>query len=333
MKKGLMIFLGAKMLTEFHFDEDLLSSDDMTSLYSHALNASLLDFWYERGGFVYPFNKLTHYKEWIQYIHPKYIAKWQAALSGNITGDMSNGYRKIADYTNFESLLSSCSLNGIDLVLVPSTFDKLGINESTDIYTNGIDICKVNSFLDAPVIRRNKELLNKGILPGDDINQVWNSQFIKIAKHSKTITIIDRYFGDNLCKEMSLESTSIKKFIDLLAPLNKKFNITIYTVGGIKGSQKHIEIENYIRHFMSKSNVSKVVSTLSVCSCDDVIFRDNCHERYIAFESFIFKIDRGMQIFSPYPQVATSISIYRKTSTSTFSHALKALTTKRLWFF
>ncbi|WP_373170335.1 hypothetical protein [Klebsiella sp. Q11] len=325
------------MLTEFHFDEELLSSDEITSEVSHALNISFLEFWFERGCFVYPYSNLVNYKEWIQYIHPKYIQKWQAAFTVNLTSDMLTGYKIINEHDEFSALKKSCLDNGIDLVLVSNGFGKFGINASVDFISNVIDIAKVSSFLSTPIVQRNKSLLNKGILPGENIEDVWRDQFLKVAKHSKKITIIDRYFGKNLCEDIQNQNASkltcLHKFIDLLSIANKKFNINIITAGDVKDSQMHLEIENYSRRLLQKAAIKKIVASLSISSCDDAVFRDNSHERYICFESFVYKVDRGMKIFSPYPQVATSITMSRNVAGSTFNHALQALMKKRLWVF
>ena len=325
------------MLTEFHFDEELLSCDEITSETSHALNISLLEFWYERGCLVYPYSHLIKYKEWMQYIHPKYMQKWQAALASNLTVDMSNGYRMISEYEDFNALTTCCVSNGIDLVLVPNNFDKLGITSDSDFYSNGVDLIKVRSFLSSPVIKRNKIFSTKGILPGDDINDIWGKQFFKVAKHSKKITIIDRYFGKNLCDDILIENaikkTCLHKFIELLSVTKKKFNVNILTVGNEKNSQMHLDIETYARKLLQKPVMANTVSTLTISSCDDIVFRDHSHERYICFESFVYKIDRGMKIFSPFPQVATSIYIERNITGSTFNHALQELMKNRLWVF
>jgi len=325
------------MLTEFHFDEELLSCDELISEVSHALNISLLEFWYERGCLVFPFSHLIKYKEWMQYVHPKYMQKWQAALASNLTVDMPNGYRMIGEYEDFNALTTSCVSNGIDLVLVPGNFHKLGITSDSDFYSDVIDITKVGSFLSSPVIKRNKLFSSKGILPGEDINDIWEKQFLKVAKHSKKITIIDRYFGKNLCDDILIETstkkTCLHKFIELLSIANKKYNVNIFTVGDGKNSQMHLDIEAYARRLLQKPGVGNTVSSLTISSCDDIVFRDHSHERYICFESFIYKIDRGMKIFSPFPQVATSISVDRNIAGSTFNHALQELMKKRLWVY
>lgn len=321
------------MLTNFHFDEDFLSSDDIIAENSNALNISLLEFWYERGCLVFPYESISKYKEWIQFIPAKHITRWQAALGGNLTLDMTGHYQKITDYGEFSNLTAACSVSGIDLVLVPRNFRQFGLDENKDIYSHHIDLCKADYFLNSPSLQRSKELANRGLLPTDNIDNIWSEQFINFARHAKTITIIDRYFGENICKEMKSMKTSLEKFLELLSICKKKYNITILTVGDVKDSQRHIEIENYTRRLLEKPNISKIISNFNISSCKDTVFRDHAHERYICFENFIFKIDRGMQIFGPYPQAATSISIYRKTAKSTFNHALQSLMPKRLWVF
>lgn len=334
-----MISLGFNMITEFHFDEELLSCDDIISEHSHALNISLLEFWYERGCLVYPYSNLVKYKEWIQYVHPKYSQKWQAALSSNLTVNMSTGYKMIGEYSDFNALTTSCIANGIDLILVPSNFDKLGVTTEIDVFSNVVDLAKVGSFLSSPIVKKNKSLSTKGILPGEDILDVWNEQFAKVAKHSKKITVIDRYFGRNLCEEMNIQNktpakiTCLHKFIELLSLTNKKFNLNIITAGDAKNSQMHLDIENYSHRLMQNVKIQKTLSSLTISSCDDIVFRDHSHERYICFESFVYKIDRGMKIFSPFPQIATSIAVSRNVAGSTFNHALQELMKRRLWVY
>lgn len=322
------------MLVGFHFDEDFLSCDEITSSQSNSINLSLLEFWNERGCFIFPFSNLPKYKQWVEFIPPKHMTRWQAALSNNLKCNMSAKYKILGQYSDISVLRDACKANDVGLVIVPDSFNGLGLSSETDIISNDFDLCKVSNFIVAPSVAKSKILSNKGILPGESIEDIWREQFLNIAKYSKNITIIDRYFIENLCKEMALKRspiTSLAKFISLLSPCNKKYNINIISVGDIKDSQRHIEMENYIRKFIARVEVSKVVSSLVVNSCDDAIFRSGSHERYIGFDNFIYKIDRGMQIFSPYPMDATSISIFRNFNNSTFNHAYKTLMSQRLW--
>lgn len=322
------------MLVGFHFDEDFLSCDEITSSHSNSINLSLLEFWNERGCFIFPFSNLSKYKEWIDFIPPKHMTRWQAALSNNLKCNMSSKYRKLEQYSDVSVLRDACETNGVGLVIVPDSFNSFGLSSETDIVSSDFDLCKVSNFIVAPSVSKSKVLANKGILPGEKIENIWREQFLNVAKYSKNITIIDRYFIENLRKEMALKHspmTSLEKFTSLLSPCNKKYNINIISVGGVKNSQSHIEVENYIRKFIAKEEVSAVISSLIISSCDDAIFRSGSHERYIGFDNFIYKIDRGMQIFSPYPMDATSISIFRKTNNSTFNYAYKTLMSQRLW--
>lgn len=322
------------MLVGFHFDEDFLACDEMTSAHSNATNISLLEFWNERGCFIFPYSSLEKYREWIKFIPPKHMTRWQAALSRNLKCNMDSNYRKLEQYSDISNLKDTCRINGVDLVIAPDSFEYLGLSSETDIVSEGVDLCKVSSFIISPSVSNSKIIANKGILPSEKIEDVWREQFFNIAKHTKNITIIDRYFIENLCKEMALKhtpKTSLEKFISLLPSGIKKYNINVISVGGDKNSQHHIEVENYVRKLCTKVGVSQVVSSLTISSCDDSIFRSGSHERYIGFDNFIYKIDLGMQIFSPYPMVATSISIFRDFNKSTFSYAYNALIPHRLW--
>lgn len=319
------------MIVDFHFDEDFLGCDALTAKSSNLSNATLLKFWYERGCLVYPASNLTNYKDWIEYVPAKFRNQWLLALSANLTVNMSNGYKKINDYTELSALERQCVDFDIDLVLVTERFSKFGINDNSSTISAGFDLCKFDDFLDTPSVINSYSLERKGILPGDNIDNIWNAQFRKLAKHSKVITIIDRYFGKNICDDINKRRTSLEKLVILLGQERKKYNITIFTVGDVKNSSTHVELENYIRSFVKKANIASVLSSINVCSCHDNIFRDHAHERFISFDNFVVTIDRGMEIFRDFSQSATSINIQRKNVQSNFSHALKHLQANRIW--
>ncbi|MFV8056746.1 MULTISPECIES: hypothetical protein [Enterobacter cloacae complex] len=319
------------MIVDFHFDEDFLGCDDLTSNGSNLVNTVLLKFWFERGCLVYPSAYLENYKEWIEFVPVKYRERWLAALSTNLTNNMITGYQRINDYPSLIGLKTQYEQFGVDLVLVPQCFNNLGINDDCPNISNGFDLCKIDSFLESPSVTNSFTLSQQGIFPGDDIDLIWKRQFSKLAKHSKVITIIDRYFGVNICEDINKRKTTLEKIVSLLNDENKKYSITIFTVGDVIDSVMHTELVNYMRRFVEKPNVKKILATIKICSCPDTVFRDHAHERFISFDNFVVTIDKGTEIFRDFPLVATNISINRKVPDSNFSHALKHLQAKRLW--
>lgn len=319
------------MIVDFHFDQDFLGCDDFTLNGSTLSNTLLLKFWFERGCLVYPIANFEHYKDWIDCVPSKFRGRWLAALSTNLTNNMLDGYKKTDEYETLACLKEQCKKFEVDLVLVPQQFNSLGISAQCPVISSGFDICKFENFLEVPSVVKSYTLSQQGVFPGDDIDKVWISQFRKLAKHSKVITIIDRYFGKNISEDINRRKTSLEKIVSLLQGENKKYSITIFTVGGEKDSDMHNELVNYMRRFVQTPYVGNVLSAMKLCSCADAIFRDHAHERFLCFDNFVVTIDKGTEIFRDLPLVATNISINRKTLNSNFSHALKNLQANRLW--
>lgn len=172
----------------------------------------------------------------------------------------------------------------------------------------------------------------RGITSGENINDVWSERFQNIAKKTKNITIIDRYFITNLYEDINERVTAIERFIDFLSRSNRKFSITIFSEGDHRNSEMHNTISTYFNVTLPRRpNYNGTISRLEVISCRDSTFRDKAHHRYIDFDDFTIELDKGMDIFRSYPLSACSFKLYRGFQNPVFQEAYSALNRHPLW--
>ncbi len=327
-------FLGANMLTEFHFDEDFLAAKDLNGPNSNMVNNMLLEFWLERGCLLYPFSRLKSYQEWEETIPAKYSKKWVTALTHARTYDISKLYKKTISFNNVNQIESLYKPTGLELVLVPNEFSLFGLLEGKDsLVFESLEISRISGLTTSSSYSKSIKLSNQGIKADDSIEKIWMLQFQKTAKYSKVITIIDRYFGENLSIDMEKKrrETAIERFISFLSKEGRKFSITIGTVGGERNSERHNEITNFLRGKI-KNNITfrNTISDMTLFSCDDKTFQKFCHDRFICFDNIVYEIGKGFDIFRDIPLFSSTLSI-KNSSTSSFKYSLGELMPRRLW--
>lgn len=180
--------------------------------------------------------------------------------------------------------------------------------------------------------KKSKENATSSITVNDNIQDVWENKFNSLALVSKKITIIDRYFYQNIIKDHKAgKETSLLKFIKLLPKSPHKHSISIYSDGEIKTSKLHTDISGYIQSNIKNNPILKSkISIIDFNSCLESYFINNAHDRLITFDDYACEIGIGMEIFSTASLRPTSFSIKPK-SQSIFTTAYPKLSSNRIW--
>ncbi|OWF75504.1 hypothetical protein B4903_20030 [Yersinia frederiksenii] len=316
------------MLTEFHFDEDFFSATDLNGPTAPLVNNTLLNFWFDRGCLLYPFSSVSKYQEWEKKIPAKFSKKWMTALTDGRTCDFSDNYQRMASFENMKQVAIKYGDLDVDLILVPNEFNALGLSVKKEIVREqNIEVSKINGLLNSKSYLKSIELSSKGIKADEDINTIWSERFCKVAKHSKVITIVDRYLGENLLKDLEIRGrkTAIDNFVRFLSQTGRKFSITIYTDCGEELSNTHNEVSNHFRLRMKNSpSYKSTLSTIRVVSCLSKNFAKYSHDRFLCFDSIVYEIGRGFDMFRGIKTRATTISAKNK-SNSGFDYSVGEL--------
>lgn len=317
------------MINDFHFSHEFLGCD---SLKVSVVNDAILDGWLNYGCLIAPKSKLNDYLEWLDIQDAKIRKKWSNALSHFLMTDMTGEYKSISEFVQ----LNEC-FDYIDNHDVPT----LLINQDEMAHLrlpngrhnrNNAEVVNVNNFSDSHYFQNSRDLENHSILAGENINDIWNKRFSAIARKTKTITIIDRYFSKNFEEDMNVRVTSIERFINFLSNTGKKYSITIFSDGGEKQSDRHNAIANYLdRTLSNKPNFRAAISYFEVSSCDDSLFQKEAHDRFIQFDSFTVLLGTGTAIFRSFPLNASKFSFYRSIKDPMFSKALSTMEKHRKW--
>lgn len=317
------------MINDFHFSHEFLGCD---SLKVSVVNDAILDGWLNYGCLIAPKSKLADYIEWLGLQDVKNHKKWSNALTYFMMTDMEGEYKSVSEFTELNECFDYIDAHGVPTLLINQE-EMAHLSLSNGRHTrNTAEIVNANNFSDSHCFQKSKELENQSILSGENINDVWNTRFAAVARKTKTITIIDRYFSKNFEEDMNVRVTSIERFIDFLSQTGRKYSVTIFSDGDEKHSDRHNAIANYIdRTLSNKPNFREAISYFEVSSCDDSLFQKKAHDRFIQFDSFTFLLGNGMNIFRSFPLNACKFSFYRSAKDPMFSAALSTIEKRRKW--
>ncbi|MDH2536531.1 hypothetical protein QDT05_03205 [Acinetobacter baumannii] len=305
------------MLTEFALDNSFFESDTLTS---KGNNRSFIEKWKEYGVLILSEDQseeffLEKLKEKIlnNKIPANVYQDWQNAFLDNSIFLSNNKWGSYCDYSDYTDIYS---LN--------ENF-KTGITEETSfnlikILPNYIAYCPIKEF---EVIEIDEHHLSKNILRSyyesksdinrnSEIEKVWLDKFHTLAKFSKNIVIIDRYFFENMRDDIGKKrKTSIECFFNFLMRYSKKYNITVISIGGEDKSDEQFPIDSFFSD-LCESKYAEIINKIELISKAENFFQKISHDRFISFDKFVCTIGVGFTIFQDYPVPQTSFNIVRE---------------------
>lgn len=317
------------MINDFHFSHEFLSCN---SLKISVVNDAILDSWLNYGCLIIPKNKLNDYFEWLQIHDPKHVQKWKTAFSHYLTEDMPENYKSISSLKKLNECFDYIDIHHVPTLLINQD-EVTHLNISNGRHSrDSLEIVNINNFNESEHFRNSKNLENCSILSGDDIQQIWITRFDSIAKKSKKITIIDRYFSKNLKEDIGCRVTSIERFIDFLSNTGRKYSISIFSSGDEKYSETHNTLSYYIDKTLSnRPNFKNTISLFEINSCEDSLFIKDAHDRFIQFDDYTVLLGTGMAIFRSFNLSASKFSFYRSAKDPMFSTALSNMNKNIKW--
>lgn len=317
------------MINDFHFSHEFLGCD---SLKISVVTDAILDGWSNYGCLIAPNNKLADYRAWLDILEAKNYQKWNNAFAHFLMNDMTGEYKSISEFIKLNECFDYIDAHNIPTYLInQGEMAHLNLSDGRHV-RNTVELVNVNNFSDSQFFRNSKELENRSILAGENIDDVWNKRFAAIANKTKIITIIDRYFSKNFEEDMNVRITSIERLINFLSQTGRKYSVSIFSDGDEKHSDRHNAIVHYVNRTLSKKpSFKSAISYFEVNSCDDSLFQKDAHDRFIQFDSFTVQLGTGTAIFRSYPLNACKFSFYRTVKDPMFSVALSTMQKRRKW--
>ncbi|MGG7670859.1 hypothetical protein [Pseudomonas sp. WC2] len=322
------------MITEFFFDDTFFSSAYLSDINLSVVHDLFLSNWIDYGVLVYPAGYLIRYDAAINALPVKYQAQWKAALAHGKKVSTEIPWKDIDLLTDFEEALKSYS-RYFSTAFVDDTLAYVlcgNGNISRHCKSTNFEVVGAPAITQSENFKRSTVFSKQDIAGASNINTVWNDRFKMLAKHSKRITICDRFLFERILDDVARGvHSSIKNFLDFLVVEDGDYYLTIFSDGGGMGSEQKIEIENYFSTlFKPATGYSAKVKRLTLISNEKKIFQQFSHDRYVRFDDYVCALGNGLTIFERNPISNTTVSIKLKPFTNADAIE-KALRDDPLW--
>ncbi|MEG0030747.1 hypothetical protein [Acinetobacter sp.] len=297
------------MLTEFALDTSFFESD---ALKTKTTNRDFLKLWKKYGVLILGENQEIDeiLKQLKGKIPPEVYQDWKESFEDNICIKSKNSWKSFCDYNDYSEILN---LN---------SFFKTGITEATTSewvrgLPNYISFCNKSNFevLDVDdqsisynFLKSEKESVSD-IMRGSNNQKIWENKFDTLAKYTKDIVLLDRYFFKNIRVDSKKgRKTSVEVFLTFLLQYRKKFNLTFISEGHEENSDEHIEICEFFNS-IAKTELAKSFNKINLISKTEKYFQSLSHERFISFDKYVCSIGPGLSIFSTYTSNQTDFKM------------------------
>ncbi|AVB13540.1 MULTISPECIES: hypothetical protein [Pseudomonas syringae group] len=308
------------MVTEFAFDTHFFDSKSLTTAGQSAVHDSILQMWRDYGVLVLNAKKFDTTLDLIKKFPIKYQQRWKEALEYNRTLIIENDWGDFCDYDEFSEVTKLCTI--FQTGLAEDDIGRiLSGNEDATIHckSTGFELLGAGAVSESINFKASRTAGTTGISFGTSAQDIWAEKIAPLAKHSKNITIIDRYLYTRVRDGLTRGSISSGAlgFLRMLSESDRKFNVKIISGGNEKNSDAYHEIINYFqKHVVKSAPIAKALNGLTLISNHDNFFRDYAHERFIRFDAHICEIGLGVQIFENHPSPMTGFSLKHISETS-----------------
>ncbi|QMV65526.1 hypothetical protein VUJ49_10920 [Pseudomonas berkeleyensis] len=322
------------MITNFSLDEDFFTSAGLNNENLSAIHDFITRSWIDHGVLILPKNGRRDLLNLIEKLPLKYKQRWLTAAEYGKSSELNTSWW---NFSSFENFADSCSLS--------KQFKTAFSNDETCFVLSGGVDCKAHcsqtgfEMLGAGLCSESINFQNSLNLSRSDIfghtsaEHVWVDRFEPLAKFSKKITIIDRYFFQNTWESAQRKDkeSSMKNFFTFLSKMGKKYHVKIISYGDIKNSEFHTGIYDFFYKSIIKSPaLYQALESWELISAQESFFQGESHDRLMGFDRHICQVGNGMRIFGlpPFP---------RSTFTARYDHNSEipqretALRKKLLW--
>lgn len=293
------------MISEFSLDHDFFSARILNDDSNSASHDFITRSWLEVGVLILPRGGIEDIVKLINTLPPKFRQRWLQALEYGKKCEIDREWWSFSDYTEFSKVCELSSVfktafseevTGLQLGTL-DTYKQFCTKTKFELLAAGVCSESIN-------ISHSLTLSDSEILETDTPKQVWETRFETLARHSKKITIVDRYFFENIRKAASQNSIdeAMRNFFSFLSKIDKKFNIRIISHGGEDGSDFHTGVhEAFYRGVYKIPAYWKAIGSLTLVSAKEEFFVKKSHDRFLGFDRHICQIGNGMRVLGAVP--------------------------------
>jgi hypothetical protein len=300
------------MIAEFALDKEFFTSDVLHDENLSVVHDFLTRSWIDHGVLILPKNGKADFFSFIQTLPLKYRQRWLTALEYGKRSELERDWWKFATYESFADM---CSLSNV--------FQTAFAHDGTSFVLSGGVECKVScvdtgfEVLGAGLCSeslnfgRSVDLSRSDIFGYGSAEEIWTKRFLSLAKFSKKIVIIDRYFFQNIWEaaERKPKEDSLRNFFKFLARLGKGFHIKIISFGDVKNSDFHTGVSTYFNNSIVKvPALNKTLESWELSSVKEEFFQGESHDRLIGFDRHLCQVGNGMRVFGPSPHPRATFS-------------------------
>ncbi|KAA8555289.1 hypothetical protein [Pseudomonas marginalis] len=293
------------MISEFSLDKNFFSSGVLNSESISVAHDYLTNAWIDLGVLILPQGASDEFLGLIDNLPNKFRQRWVEAFEYGKKAEVNRGWWEFSNYESFESL---CELNS--LFKIAFADEDLGYLLSGDETSKRI--CQQSGFemLGAGVCSESSHISNSlrlsqsDILEVDTAEQVWRTRFEPLARFSKKITIIDRYFFESIWRaaQDKKNDAGLFNFFTFLSALGKKYNVKIISHGGERHSDFHCAVSVAFSTLLrSNQKFSSALESLTLISASEDFFKKESHDRFIGFDRHVCQVGNGMRVLGATP--------------------------------
>jgi hypothetical protein len=291
------------MLSTFHIDKNTFESDSLASKRTPIAHDTLQRLWRDYGIFVGNSGIENEIRLSIKKLPPKFQQDWNEVLLCSKIHIINEAQVLPPSSFNEGFDVGSC----VKLYQVGVVSDAVGLISLTDDHfhctSTGFEVITTSSITSSFNFKKSERESKLEINRGETINQVWEKKFKCLAKYSERINIIDRYLFENLMKKNKNKNT-LSSFMHLLTSEGDKYKITI--VSRTLDEDQNRELIEKIKQLLQKN---KKIKSCTLIFQDDDFFKEEAHDRFIAFDKHVCQVGTGMAIFSGYPIPQTTFTM------------------------
>lgn len=274
----------------------LMNSGDLAQ--QRVIHKRFIEVWNEVGIFFHlePFAKDSVFATAIAKLPQEIKKLWIVAIQQNRRIEISTKLKDLSNATqlsDIEQYYEDLKLACLDDVMAYC----LGLPadcESIIIADKGLEICRFDFVDQSKHVRNALETSCRNIPKGEHVESVWANWFKVLATYCKKIVIVDRYaLISNL--ERRDNKSGLCRFLTEIDKLPTQHNITIYSARNAKYTD--MQLINKLRQHVDLLKNNGIL-TLNLNICDDGLFSETAHYRYIKFDNIMCEIDTGLEIFS-----------------------------------
>ena len=319
------------MITLFYFDEELFEDNLLRE--TPIMSDSILNYWERYGCLAMCDDSKREIIAALQVIPEKYKQKWIIALTNFKIFKIDIDKKRLSDLSSIIDFDVGLYNNRVYTGLVASEYLELFEEKSLIKEGNQLEIVSPSNLNESINFNNSSKYCESDIIANDDIDQVWKTRFCGLVRHSKTITVIDRYLAENLIQDIKNgNKSSLEWLVEKLSSYDTNYKLDIFSACDRRNSEiSSADIRDFIDNTLkSKPYFRESQININFSLCKDRLFGEKAHDRMICIDEHVVQIGKGVDIFRNKIIENNTFTIKPK-KTSFFQGVYRDLSRNREW--